>query len=338
MITSFPTSVNNEETEKFTVKRKDPIYEGDDDNESNGSDYDTDDEYACIDDWDDIVSPDHVSHDKSCENSFDLSLPAFCSHGDVAVEKGKQPLIDLSFDDADGSYEETTHQAEGGQNNESTDDNNNSYLLPDVKKDCEEKELLPKVKRRKTTDNEYSHSDDANSSDHLSLSIQSPVTVIDLTQTSSSSNCSSSLLSSRDSMTPDSVIFTGITIDYYESSNESSNDHEITNADTAVRILKSVTPPPISVRSVTPPPISLTGTTPSPVSPHLRENSATPLPISLTSTTPSPVSPHSRENSVTPSPVSPHLRETSPSLLLPTPEKSIRSIELLGKKRAFEFI
>ena len=318
-----------EDTEQLTIQRKDPVYEGDD-SLSDRSDYETDDEYACSDDWEDIVSHDQLSHDQSPDNSFDLSLPAFLNHGDIAQEKkSQQPIIDLSFDEDSASSSEVRQAEPSVQRGESTGDTNGRYSLREDSAEL----WCPEAKRRKTeNEHELIHSPDQSPSSLCVIQspssslcqiqspssslclIQSPVSVIDLTQSSNS----------RSSLTPDSVIITGIT-------QEPSLDGHITNRDTPIRV---VTPPsnrdtPISSSSSSTP--SISSTTPSSnglssVTP-LRINHMTPSYISRSSMTPPPNS----RSSMTPPPVSPH----SSSLLPLTPE---RTMDNLGKKRAFKFI
>lgn len=215
----FPNDTNNDSIEEVTVQRKDPVSlmadndDNVDDDCIDSSDYDTDDEFACSEDWLESMSRDHASCDKSVDQSFDLCLPAFVdtdqpspigiSH-DHRQERqvDGQPFIDLSFDE------------------DETD--NDQKCTPFCKAIAKTKRHLSlnysdkNLSKRIKTDecDQFTQSSNATtksieSSQNTSIidrpSPLSPVSIIDLTR-SSSSGSSFSSNSDRDSTTPDSAV------------------------------------------------------------------------------------------------------------------------------------
>ena len=298
-----------EATEDVTIHRADPVCLGGEEGEEEGceeSDYDTDDEFANSNDWKDVVSGDKLSHDQSPDNSFDLSLIAFCnedSNRGPVIRGGEQPLIDLSFD------ENTPEMKKRGSLESLTDNTGPSVDDVDGGTIIQHFQMSPKPKRRKMDESETVISNSsldndggcsnticsftqANgksrptstdpSIDSSSLCLRasvSPVSIIDLTQSSCSEN-------GRHSSTPDSVIITAITNDTSKSASLQVSDE--LHFDLTLPVVR-----------------------------HAHRGS-TPL--------------------GSPGPVSPQSSLGSPSFLPPTPGRTNNSRSILGNKRSLGFL
>ena len=218
-----PTLVScDNETDTVTTQRKDPVHyeeEEGEGEEGDGSGYETDDEFVSSQDFIGNASHDTRSCDQLSDRSFDLSLAAFNDNNiSVKHKPTDQPLIDLCFDgDSIESVGSPAKLVKPLQEVPDSDDvsspiakkrklendkNEVPVKLLDMSSGCGPDVIAPSL--------------------CVMTSSLSPVSFIDLTQTSSSDYSGRGSLSpinrgrefihnGRDSLTPDSVIITNIT-------------------------------------------------------------------------------------------------------------------------------
>lgn len=213
-----PTLVSCDETDTVTTQRKDPVHYEEEEEEGDGSGYETDDEFVSSQDLMGNASHDTRSCDQLSDRSFDLSLATFNDNTSVENRPTDQPLIDLCFDgDSNESNSSPTKLAKPLQVLPDSDDvsspnakkrklGNDKNEVPvklfDMSSGCGPDVIAPSLR--------------------VMTSSLSPVSFIDLTQTSSSDYSGRGSLSpinsgrdfirnGRDSITPDSVIITNIT-------------------------------------------------------------------------------------------------------------------------------